>query len=174
MMAPAIKRGPSTDMSPPRPLLDCTEYVKKSLALTQESIVISSTKVYYAKQYNKYKDRKKQTTELTLSLTYLHFVHWLNKRGAENVNSHLTRKEFQVITVSMGMFVNMYCVPLILVLSSIVHLCLLVCVNVYQRHLCLTRTTMTIYLCCSVCLFMCCTLSYIFLYILIILLNINF
>jgi hypothetical protein len=94
MLAPKLQRSHSCDMSPPRPLLSSQS--KEYANLNEESAIISSTKVYYAKQYNKYKTRKKVTKNLTLSMTNQHFLDWSRKRGNENISSHFTRKEFQV------------------------------------------------------------------------------
>ena len=92
-----FKRSSSiSEMSPPRPPLSSFEFSNISEELAQESSMINSTKVYYAKQYNKYRAKKHQTKTLTLSLTYQGFVHWLKLRGIDNMSSHLTRKEFQV------------------------------------------------------------------------------
>ena len=88
-------------MSPPRPQMDFEEYANISQALTQESSIISTTQTYYSKQYSKYKTKKIEAKALALNLTYQHFIHWQKKHGVDNVNSHLTRNEFQVRITSL-------------------------------------------------------------------------
>ena len=101
MMAPRSKPLTSPIMSPPRPQMDFEEYANISQTLTQESSIISTTQTYYSKQYSKYKTKKIEAKALALNLTYQHFIHWQKKHGVDNVNSHLTRNEFQVRITSL-------------------------------------------------------------------------
>lgn len=104
MMAPRQQPSPTPIMTPPRPQLDSSEeYVNfsQSLTLSKESSLISSTQVYYKKQYSKYKNKKLETKSLALTLTYQHFTQWQKKRGVDKANSHLTRNEFQVLKICL-------------------------------------------------------------------------